>query len=112
MTNDVLLSKISLYGKIISFYVDDTTDTYCFDFYENGKYLRKKWISVSDKGIDSSDNFGGLLVEEKDENDHFEIIIKIISSVIGIRFYEIAENKPMFRYKLLSKARFRKRLFG
>jgi hypothetical protein len=117
MTNDTVLAKASLNHKIVAFYINENSSTYCFDFFENGSYIRKKWISLADKNIDSSDNFGELLEQEKAEKDNLEIIFEIISSVIGKEFYEIEEDYPMFRYKInpnvaKEKIGFLRRIFG
>ena len=98
MTNDKLLKNASANLSILAFYINDTTSTYCFDFYSKGEYLRRKWISYSDKNIDSSENFGELLSAEKEEEDDLDIIFKLISSILGKGFYEIEEIEQMFRF--------------
>ena len=98
MTNDKLLKSASTNLTILAFYINDTTSTYCFDFYSKGEYLRRKWISHSDKNIDSSENFGELLSAEKEEEDDLDIIFKLISSLLDKSFYEIEEAKQMFRF--------------
>lgn len=98
MTNDKLLKNASLNLTILAFYINDTTSTYCFDFYSKGEYLRKKWLSYSDKNIDSTENFGEFLSVEKSEDDDTEIIFKLASSLLGKDFYEIEENEQMFRF--------------
>jgi hypothetical protein len=98
MTNDKLLKSASTNLTIIAFYVNDTTSTYCFDFYSKGQYLRKKWVSYADKNIDSSENFGEFLSAEKKEEDDLEIIFKLISSLLDKDFYEIEEGEQMFRF--------------
>ena len=98
MTNDKLLKNASTNLTILAFYVNDTTSTYCFDFYSKGEYLRRKWISYSDENIDSSENFGELLSAEKEEEDDLDIIFKLISSLLDKGFYEIEEGEQMFRF--------------
>jgi len=98
MTNDKLLKSASTDISILAFYVNDTTSTYCFDFYSKGEYLRRKWVSYSDKNIDSSENFGELLSAEKEGEDDLNIIFKLISSLLDKGFYEIEENEQMFRF--------------
>ncbi len=98
MTNERLLRNASTHYKIVAFYVNETTSTYCFDYFSKGEYLRKKWISYSDKNIDSSENFGEMLSVEKDEDDDLNIIFKLISSLLGKDFYEIEESEQMFRF--------------
>src|SRR4051812_13081284 len=64
LTNDSVLKSASSNLTIIAFYINDTTSTFCFDWFSNGEYLRRKWISYSDKNIDSSENFGDMLPAE------------------------------------------------
>jgi hypothetical protein len=99
MTNDELLKSASKNQRIASFYVSDTTSTYCFDYYFKGEYLRKKWISHSDKNIDSSDNFGEPLPCEKDADDDLDNVLNVISFMLGKNFYEIEESAPMSRFE-------------
>lgn len=101
ITDSDLLTKASLNQRIIAFYINDTTSTYCFDFYSDGKYIRSKWFSSSDPGIDTSTNFGELLEEEKQETDELEIIFNLIGAIIGKRFYDIEEEASMLGYKIL-----------
>jgi len=101
MTNDNLLKIASNDISILAFYVNDTTSTYCFDFYSKGQYLRRKWVSYSDKNIDTSENFGELLLAEKEEGDDLEIIFRLISSLLDKGFYEIEESEQMFRFTKL-----------
>jgi len=98
VTNDELLKNASKDVSILAFYVNETTSTYCFEFYSDGNYLRRKWVSYSDKNIDSSENFGDLLPSEKEEEDDLEIIFKLITSLLGKNFYEIEEDEQMFRF--------------
>ncbi len=98
MTNDKLLKSASSNLTILAFYINDTTSTYCFDFYSKGEYLRRKWISYSGKNIDSTENFGEFLSIEKSEANDTEIIFKLISSLLDKDFYEIEEDEQMFRF--------------
>jgi hypothetical protein len=98
LTNGELLKEASTNFSILAFYINDTTSTYCFDFFSKGEYLRRKWISYSDTNIDSSENFGELLSTEKEENDDLEIIFKLISSLLKKPFYDIGEDDQMFRF--------------
>jgi len=120
MTNDALLSAFSTKQSVVAFYIDEVTSTYCFDFYRDGQYLRKKWISLTDKNIDSSDNFGPFLEIEKSESDNLEVIYKLIGSLLNIDFYEIEEDASMFIFEIsktgpeskIKKQGFWTRLFG
>ncbi len=119
LTNDNLLKAASSGLTILAFYIYDTTSTYCFDWFSNGQYLRRKWISHSDKNIDSSENFGDLLLIEKQEDDDLDIIIGLISSLLGKSFYDIDEDEQMFCFSKqtssMSKTKakpFWKKLFG
>ena len=98
LTNDNLLKSASSNLTIIAFYINDTTSTYCFDWFTNGEYLRRKWISYSDKNIDSSENFGEILPAEKKESDYLDIIFDLISLLLDKSFYEIDEGEQMFRF--------------
>jgi hypothetical protein len=95
-TNDKILKEASSDLTILAFYIYDTTSTYCFEWFSKGEYLRKKWISYSDKNIDSSENFGDLLPIEKQEEDDVDIIIGLISSLLEKDFYDIDEAEQMF----------------
>lgn len=99
MTSDELLKAASKNHRIASFYVNDTTSTYCFDYFYKGEYLRKKWISHSDKNIDSSSNFGEQLPCEKDTDDDLDNALNVISFVLDKNFYEIDEDAPMIRFE-------------
>ena len=118
MTNDSLLKSASSNLTIIAFYINDTTSTYCFDWFLNGEYLRRKWISYSDKNIDSSENFGEMLTAEKNENDDMNIIIDLVSSLLDKNFYDINEGEQMFRFTKqkadnnLKRKPFWKKFFG
>lgn len=97
-----ILTAASLNHAIIGFYINDTTSTYCFDYYKNGEYVRKKWLSFSDAGIDDKENFGPFLEQEKTETDHLQLIFDIISSTIGKNFYEIDENAQFLKFTINS----------
>ncbi len=118
MTNDTLLTAASIDKKICAFYIYETTGTYCFDYFENGKYLRKKWYSDSDEGIETADNFGDELDVEKTETDPMEIALNLIGEIIQKRFYDIDEQEQMFHYKIeyglpiIEEKGFFKKLFG
>ena len=121
MTNDKLLTVFSADQSIVAFYINDITSTYCFDFYRNGECVRKKWISLSDEGIDSTDNFGLILEVEKLEGDDQGVIFKLISSLLGVDFFEIEEDahmlvfeivKPVLTKDKIEKKGFWKRLFS
>jgi hypothetical protein len=89
VTNSPLLKKASETRAILAFYIYDTTSTYCFDFFEAGKWVRSKWFSDSDPNIDGSDNFGKLLPGEKGEGDEQTIIFNLISQILGMRIWDI-----------------------
>jgi hypothetical protein len=98
MTNDALLQRASVTGKVLAFYVYDTTSTYCFDYFENGRKLITKWVSYCDKNIDSSANFGVIPPTCKVEDDG-ETIFNMIGYVLGKHFYKIGEEEPVSCYK-------------
>ena len=100
MTNDKVLTTASINKKICAFYIYETTGTYCFDYFENGKYLRKKWYSDSDEGIETVDNFGNELEVEKTETDPMEIVLNLIGEIIQKRFDDIDEQEKMFQYEI------------
>ena len=121
MTNEEVLKKASSNQNLLAFYVNETTSTYCFDYFSNGQYLRRKWISYSDNNIDSNSNFGDKIQIEKDEEDDMEIIFKLIGQLLGKGFYEIDEGEQMFcftknvnsnRVNLKQGKGFWKKLFG
>jgi hypothetical protein len=118
MTNDNVLTTASIDKKICAFYIYETTGTYCFDYFENGKYLRKKWYSDTDEGIETADNFGKELEVEKTETDPMEIALNLIGEIIQKRFYDIDEQEQMFQYEIeygqpiKEEKGFFKKLFG
>lgn len=98
IADDELLRTASKNKSILAFYGYDTTSTYCFDFFQKGQHIRKKWFSHSDDNIDQSENFGDLLEPEKIDDDHLETIFNLIGDILGKRFYNIGEEEKMYHY--------------
>jgi hypothetical protein len=101
VTNSPLLKKASEACAILAFYIYDTTGTYCFDYFEAGKWVRSKWFSDSDANIDGSDNFGKPLPGERGEADEQTIIFNLISQMLGIRIWDIdrEESDPALLFQ-------------
>jgi hypothetical protein len=100
MTNDDVLTIASLNKRICAFYVYETTSTYCFDYFENGKYIRRKWYSDTDESMVPENNFGDELDIEKTDTDPMEIVLNLIGDIIQKRFYDIDEQDVMFHYEV------------
>jgi hypothetical protein len=100
-TNIKLLKEASKARAILAFYMYDTTGTYCFDYYEAGKWVRSKWFSDSDANIDGSDNFGELLAGERDEGDEQTVIFNLISQMLGMSIWDIdrKESDPVLLFQ-------------
>ena len=101
MADEELLRVASKDKRILAFYCYETTDTYCFEYFQNGQHIRRKWFSDSDDNIDQSENFGTLLAPEKIDDDHLETIFNLIGSILGKPFYDIDLEEKMYHYKVV-----------
>lgn len=100
MTDEERLTNASKTGDILSFYINDNNATYCFDYYSQGSYLRRKWVSETDEDVNKTGSMGELLSFENIDEDPQEEAFKAIEQIMGQSFYEISEEEAMFEYKI------------
>jgi len=98
MTNDLILKSASLTCNILAFYVNDTTSTYCLDYFEKGEHTISKWVSYGDPNIDGASDFG-TIPPDCIKPDALETVFGFIGKILGQGFYQIEEDAPMLHYK-------------
>jgi len=104
MTDSSILSKISKRkgflknGKSIGFYVYDTTSTYCYDLFSNGKHITQCYLSEIESEDFGADNFGvpeGINAKNIDISQN---IFNLISDIIGESYERIDLNSECIIY--------------
>lgn len=104
MTDSSILSKISKRkgflknGKSIGFYVYDTTSTYCYDLFLNGKHTTQCYLSKIESEDFGADNFG---IPEGINNKNIDLsqnIFNLISDIIGESYEKINLNSKCIVY--------------
>jgi hypothetical protein len=104
MTDESLLSRLSKRknflnkGKSIGFYIYDTTSTYCYDLFVNGKQVTQHYISKQESDDFESDNFGIPEKIKSEPIDLTENIFNLISDIIGEPYESINLNSKCIIY--------------
>lgn len=98
ITNDKVLKAASVASSILAFYINDTTGTYCLDYFENGEHVICNWASSGDPNINGSSNFGKIPLSCNGVDD-LDTVFNFIGQQLGQRFYEIEEESPMLYYR-------------
>jgi len=101
MTDEERLCIASHDCNILSFYINDNNETYCFDYFSKGVHVRRKWLSKTDEDVNKTGSMGKPLVFENPDEDPQEEVFNAIEKVMGQSFYKIAEEETIHEFKIV-----------